>query len=127
MRVGHSYITLHDVRLTARHGVMEQERTVGADYSVTLRVEADVSRAVETDSVEDTVNYAELYQLLCREMQQPSCLLEHAAGRIGQAVFSRYPQVASVDVRLCKLNPPMGADCGGASIELHLINDKTHA
>ena len=36
-----------------------------------------------------------------------------------------FPQVTGVDVTLTKLNPPMGADCAGASVELHLINDKT--
>jgi dihydroneopterin aldolase len=33
--------------------------------------------------------------------------------------------VTTVDLTLTKENPPMGADCDGASVELHLINDKT--
>jgi len=127
MKLESSYITIHDVRLHACHGVMEQERKVGADYLVTLRVGFDVSRAMMTDNVSDTISYAELYELLLDEMHQPSALLEHVAGRIGRCVMEHFPRVSSVYVNVCKLNPPMGADCRGASVELHLINDKTQA
>ena len=125
MKVDKSYIVLREVRFHAFHGVMPQERKVGAEFAVSLRVGLDLSRAVESDNVEDTLNYATLYEVVKQEMAIPSQLLEHVAGRIGRAVFSRFPQVESVDVVLTKLNPPMGADCEGASVELHLINDKT--
>lgn len=125
MIVESSYITLREVRFHAFHGVMPQERKVGADFTVTLRVKADLGRPVFSDNVDDTLNYAALYEVLKREMAQPSRLLEHIAGRIGQAVFDSFPQVETVDVMLTKLNPPMGADSEGAAVELHLINNKT--
>ena len=125
MTITQSSIQLHDLRFYAYHGVMEQERHVGGEYLVSLRVEADLSRAVVSDSVADTINYAALYEVVAQEMAQPSQLLEHVAGRIGKAVMDTFPQVTGVDVTLTKLNPPMGADCAGASVELHLINDKT--
>lgn len=125
MIIESSYITLREVRFHAFHGVMPQERKVGADFTVTLRVKADLSRPVFSDNVDDTLNYASLYDVLKREMAQPSRLLEHVAGRIGQAVFDSFPQVETADVTLAKLNPPMGADSKGATVELHLINNKT--
>ena len=125
MRIENSYIVLREVRFHAFHGVMPQERKVGADFTVSLRVGVDLSRAIESDDVEDTLNYATLYEVVKQEMAISSQLLEHVAGRIGKAVFNHFPQVESVDVVITKLNPPMGADCNGASVELHLINDKT--
>ena len=116
---------MREVRFHAFHGVMPQERKVGAEFAVSLRVGLDLSRAVESDNVEDTLNYATLYEVVKKEMIIPSRLLEHVAGRIGKAVFSHFPQVESADVVITKQNPPMGADCNGASVELHLINDKT--
>jgi dihydroneopterin aldolase len=84
-----------------------------------------VSRAVQSDDVADTLNYATLYETARQEMAIPSQLLEHVAGRIGQRVLSEWSEVTTVDLTLTKENPPMGADCDGASVELHLINDKT--
>lgn len=121
-----SYVTLQKVRLRAHHGVMAQERLVGADFQVSVRAAVDISRCMETDDVADTLDYAALYEVVRREMAVPSKLLEHAAGRIAKAVLEWFPQVTAVDVELLKMNPPMGADCEGAGVELHLINDKTH-
>ena len=120
-----SYICLDNVRIHARHGVMSQERTVGGSFVVSLRARCPLSAAVESDNVADTVNYAELLEIVKTEMQKPSCLLENAAGRIGRCIFGRFPQINALRITLAKVNPPMSADMDSASVELHLINDKT--
>ena len=120
-----TYIYLREVRFHAYHGVMPQERTVGADFTVDLRVEYPFVAAVRSDKVEDTLNYAHLYNIVKREMAIPSNLLEHVAGRIAEAVFCEYPESHALDICITKLNPPMGADLKGAGIEIHLINNKT--
>ena len=58
-------------------------------------------------------------------MSEPCNLVEHAAFKMAERMMKRWPQIAAVDVKLIKINPPMGADCDGAGVELHLINDKT--
>ena len=78
---------------------------------------------MQSDEVGDTLDYASLYDLVAREMQQPSKLLEHVAGRIAEAISKAFPQVTSIDLELTKLNPPMGADGEGAGVEIHLINE----
>ena len=118
MTITQSRIHLHDMRFYAYHGVIEQERRVGGEYIVSLCVDADLSRPVVSDSVNDTLNYAELYRVVAKEMSQPSCLLEHVAGRIGQRVLDNFSQVKTLNVRVTKCNPPMGADCKGASVEM---------
>ncbi len=124
MRITSSYISLRNVRFHAFHGVMPQERRVGGDFLVNLRVGYPLEQAMQSDEVSDTLNYAALYEVVKTEMMQPSNLLEHVAGRIADAVMKRFPQVTSIDLDLTKQNPPMGADCDGAGVEIHLINDK---
>jgi len=120
MRIMESYVYLRNVRFHAFHGVLPQERKVGAEYTVSLRVGANLSLAVDHDAVDVTIDYSTLYELVRREMSIPSELLEHVAGRIARTVFDHYPQALTVDVDVTKLNPPMGADCAGAGVELHL-------
>ena len=124
MRITESVIELKGLRFHSRHGVLPQERVVGGEYVVDVRVVYDISKAVQTDDVADTINYAELYQIINKEMQTPSRLLEHVAGRIGERFFERYPEAESVEIRLTKCNPPMGADCDGATVELKAKNEK---
>ena len=125
MRIESGYIFLKDLRFHAFHGVMPQERKVGGDFLVSLRMGYDISKAMRTDEVSDTLNYAEVYALVRKEMEQPSALLERVAGRIAEALFASDPKILSIDLWLTKVNPPMGADCQGAGVELQLINDKT--
>lgn len=120
-----TYIRIEKLRFRAFHGVMPQERTVGGDFIVTLRIGYPWQQAMETDDVADTLNYAAVYELVRREMAVPSQLLEHVAGRITKELLRDFPQITSVDLWLTKVTPPMGADCEGAGVELHLINDKT--
>ena len=120
MTITASNIRLDSMRFYAYHGVMEQERQVGGYYLVSLDVEADLTAAVRTDDVADTINYAELFELVKSEMAIPSKLLEHVAGRIGQRTMERFEKITAVTVKVTKQNPPMGADCKGAAVELKL-------
>ena len=115
-------IFLDEVRFHAFHGVMPQERAVGADFTVWLTVGYDFVKAAESDDLNDTISYADLYEVVRTEMDKPSQLLEHVALRIVKAVVSRWPKVEKIDIRLVKDNPPMGADCKGAGVEIHFIN-----
>ena len=122
MMLSDGYISLRNVRFHAFHGVLPQERQVGGDFLVTVRVGYPLERAMETDHVGDTLDYSVLYALVEKEMAESSKLLEHVAGRIVKAVTASFPEVTSVDLELTKLNPPMGADCDGAAVEVHFKN-----
>lgn len=114
---------MNGIRFHASHGVMPQERTVGADFVVDVRVGYDITHAMLTDDVDNTVSYADVFEVVKREMKRPSRLLEHVAGRIGKALFAEFPALESVDLSVTKCNPPMGADCRGAGVEVHLTRN----
>lgn len=99
---------------------MEQERVTGGAFRVSLVVGYDFSRALETDCVDDTLNYAELFRIVREQMDIPSRLIEHVAGRIADKVLRQWPKAQYVKVEITKVNPPMGAECDGASVSLTL-------
>ena len=119
VKIESSYVFLRNVRFYAFHGVLPQERSVGGDYLLNLRVGYPVEKAMESDEVGDTLNYATLFDLVKREMAIPSQLLEHVAGRIVKAITAAFPAVTSVDLELTKQNPPTGVDADGAGVEIH--------
>ena len=121
MTVTESYVFLKDVRFHAFHGVLPQEKEVGQDFLVSIRCAMDMSSAMNHDMLEVALDYGELYQLVKAEMDIPSQLVEHVAGRIGKTVFDHFQQVTAVDITITKLNPPLGADSVGAGVEIHLI------
>ena len=127
MKLMSSKIYLRNVRFHAFHGVLPQEGIVGNDYLVNLVLDYDFSSAMQTDDLQGTLNYAEVYQKVREEMAVPSKLLEHVAGRIAHRLFSDFPEIQKLQLSITKVNPPMGADSDGAGVEVVLINDKTYS
>ncbi len=113
-----SQVFLKEVRLFAYHGVLPQERIVGAYYTINVSVETDFSWAMETDELEGTISYADVCEVVKREMAIPSLLLEHVGGRICKSLFEHFPTATAIHLEIIKENPPMGADCRGAGIAL---------
>ena len=121
MIIDSSSIILKDIRIFAHHGVLPQERAVGAYFTLNLRIQTDFSRALATDDLAGTISYADAFEVVKAEMAVPSQLLEHVAGRICQALFDRFPAAEAIHLELLKENPPMGADCAGADVALDAV------
>lgn len=113
-----SKIELKAMRFYAYHGVGIQEQHVGNTFVVDLLLTAPLEKAILSDNLEETINYATLYELVKKEMLQPSLLLEHVAGRILFSIKRQFPQVEEVEVKVAKLNPPFGGDVYSASVIL---------
>ena len=119
MKLTETAIRLRRMAFYAYHGVLDQERAVGGEYWVDLTLYPDnISLAVQDDRLDGTVNYAEAYEIVRREMAQPSALLEHVGGRIARSLFAAFGSLQRIEVEVCKVNPPMGAACQGASVKL---------
>ena len=120
MRISHGYILLKDLRFQARHGVGAQETLVGNEFTVNLRLRTDLTKAVQTDDVADTLSYADVFEAVRDEMSRPSQFLEQVAGRIARRLFQDFPALDAIELKLMKRNPPMGADIDSAGVELAL-------
>ena len=72
----------------------------------------------------DTISYAEVFDIVTNTMQIKCDLIEKVAGNIAKELFKAFEYINELRISITKQNPPMGADCSGASVELHLINDK---
>lgn len=121
MRMEHT-IELTGLRFYAYHGVEPQERVVGGWYSVSVKMVADLTPSLCSDSIEDTLNYGAVADIIKREMTIPSNLIEHVAGRILKVLNQSFPQLRRLTVRVDKHNPPIDAECDMASVTLEVVN-----
>lgn len=101
-------IEINSLKLHAHHGVFRQENTVGNAFEVTLSIDIDIPAEVYIeDSLNGTINYAHIIDIVKREMAIPSSLLENVAYRIKKALMEAYPQIMSGAIRIAKLLPPI--------------------
>jgi dihydroneopterin aldolase len=111
-------IHLHGMEFFAHHGCFEEERTIGTYFGVDVDLETNLAKAAHSDHLSDTVNYQELYNVVKKEMQIPSNLLEHVAQRILQALYKATKNIDRATVTVRKLNPPLGGKVDYAAVTL---------
>lgn len=112
-------IELKEMKFYAFHGVLPQESIVGNTFVVDLLLTADLAQAIQSDFLEDTINYAEVFEVVKAEMEIPSKLLEHVAGRILSSLKENFPQLQKVHLKLAKLNPPFSGEVHSTSVILN--------
>jgi 7,8-dihydroneopterin aldolase/epimerase/oxygenase len=113
-----SYILLEDMRFFAHHGYYGEEQKTGNYFTVDLKMEVEFGKAAESDELTDTLNYENAYNIVKTEMGVPSRLLENVAERILQTLFAQFQQLTFAEVKLSKLNPPLGGEVGKATVIL---------
>lgn len=102
-------IIIDRLQMFGRHGVSPQEFAVGNIFEVSVRLRFEASQAMLTDRLDTTINYGEVVELIQREMDQSSKLLENLTCRIYRAIIWRYPQVVSGEIEVYKVQPPIPA------------------
>jgi len=109
-------IELKKLILYAYHGVLKHERIIGNNYRIDLKLFLDLSKAIESDMLEDTLDYADIFDLVKEEMAIHSQLLEHVAGRIVGKIKQKYPNISKITIRLAKINPPIAGKIQEAAV-----------
>ena len=112
-------IELEGMEFKAYHGCLEQEKVRGNAFTVDFRGELDLSAAAESDNLNDTLNYADIYDIIAYEMSIPSELLENVAGRIVKEIEKRCPQLVSFSIRVSKKRPPVDGVAQWSRITLY--------
>jgi dihydroneopterin aldolase len=103
-------LSLLGMRFEARHGVHKWERETPQPFEVDLVLHADLSDAAGRDSLEATVDYGPLFELVRTIVEgPPRDLIETLAGEIARAVLSATEPrlVGVVDVRVRKPKAPI--------------------
>ncbi|MCH4155434.1 MAG: dihydroneopterin aldolase [Muribaculaceae bacterium] len=111
-------VTLSEMRFHAMHGVMPQERKVGNEFVVSLRVDYPMDKAMQSDALDDALDYSAVYAIVYREMEKPSKLLENVAGRIISALHAEFPQITSGEISIGKIAPPFKSELSSANVSV---------
>ncbi|MBT1688199.1 dihydroneopterin aldolase [Dawidia soli] len=109
-------VALEGLEFHAFHGVYPHERESGNWFEVDIVVDTDFSQAAAEDDLNGTVNYETLFRIIQEEMDKPSKLLETVVAKIADDVMDTWSAVSAVEVKLSKLNPPIGGKCRRSSV-----------
>jgi dihydroneopterin aldolase len=113
-------IFLSGMEFYGYHGVFAAENQLGQRFRVDLECWLDLTAAGESDELGVTVSYADLYQLIHSIMEQEphAKLLERLAHKIITNIFTHYPIIEEIQVRVIKPDPPIPGHYQNVGVEM---------
>lgn len=109
-------IILKDLILFGYHGVNPLEKKVGTPFSMNIIIDLVANQNII--SVEDTLDYAKVYETVKREFNQVEDLLEVLLERIISAIQQLSNQITFIDITLEKLNAPIPCFKGKVGVRI---------
>jgi dihydroneopterin aldolase len=111
-------IILHNMAFRGRHGVHPAERELGQRFEIDVELGLDLSRAMASDALTDTVDYSRLHAIVREEVEEQQYqLIETLAGTLVRRLLAELP-ITSVLVRVRKPQVPLNGMLGFAAVEI---------
>ncbi|MEH7248578.1 dihydroneopterin aldolase [Neobacillus niacini] len=112
-------IFVNQMEFYGYHGVFPEETKLGQRFIVDLMVLVDLKKAGETDELEFSVSYADLF-LVCKEIVEgkPFKLVEAVAENIAKTVLKQFPLVTEATVKVIKPDPPIPGHYQSVAVEI---------
>lgn len=107
-------IKLQNLTFYSFHGVHEEERVLGNNYEVNVVLSFDTIEMVTT--LEQTINYSAVYEIVKQNMLIPNALLETLAQHLAQEIRAFDKRIRSISVSVEKKNPPISNMLGSVSV-----------
>ena len=118
-RTGRVRLIVEGIDFEGRHGVYAEEREQGNRFRVDVEITADLSSALTSDRLEDTVDYGSVVSFVTEiNRRQRFNLIESFAGAISTGLLLQFPRIDQVLVRVRKLAPPGLGNAVCASAEV---------
>lgn len=93
----------------AYHGVMSEEQMVGRKFEVDAELYFNFNKAYETDKLNSTVNYVEVYKFIQDFFTNNKFfLIERISVKIAEKLLEKFPLLERVKIEVRKCHPPVG-------------------
>lgn len=101
-------ITLKNCAFFARHGVFNEEETLGQRFFVDAVLNVDGGNALETDSIDGTVDYGTAFLVIERIVTgKRRFLIEALALEVAKAICKEFDMVQLAEITIRKPNAPV--------------------
>ena len=87
-------IILNGCRFYGYHGAFAEEQTLGQIFVVDLELAVDLTKASQSDNLDDTVHYGLVFEAVQKQVEDKKyILIERLAGAICEDLFAQFPQM----------------------------------
>lgn len=101
-------IRMRNCAFFARHGVLDEEETLGQRFYVDVALDVEPDRPLEEDSIAGTVDYGVAFDVIEKIVTgKRRFLIEALALEVAKALSTRFPQIRRAEITVRKPNAPV--------------------
>lgn len=101
-------IILKNMAFYGYHGNLDSEKSQGQRFYVDVEIKTDLTKPGQTDVLEDSINYVEVYDMVASIMTGESCnLLEHIGALIADTLYQHFQGIIGLSVTVRKPSVPI--------------------
>ena len=100
------------------HGVNAAEKETGRMFEVDCEMELDLAEAGQSDRLQDTVDYSEVYSTIRKSVEgRAFALVEALAADLAAKILDKFP-IYRVTLKVRKLHPPLNGQVKHIEVEV---------
>ena len=92
----------------ANHGLFEEENKLGQKFIFDIECELNYKKAMFSDEMTDSISYADIAEVVVKTATTNTFnLLERLAGEILKNIFTEFPQIENINLKINKPGAPI--------------------
>ena len=99
---------IDNLEVFANHGLFEEENKLGQKFIFDIECELNYKEAMFSDEMTDSISYADIAEVVVKTATTNTFnLLERLAGEILKNIFTEFPQIDNIKLKINKPGAPI--------------------
>ena len=99
---------IDNLEVFANHGLFEEENKLGQKFIFDIECDLNYKKAMISDEMTDSISYADIAEVVVKTATTNTFnLLERLAGEILKNIFTEFPQIENIKLKINKPGAPI--------------------
>ena len=116
---------IDNLEVFANHGLFEEENKLGQKFIFDIECELNYKKAMFSDEMTDSISYADIAEVVVKTATTNTFnLLERLAGEILKNIFTEFPQIENIKLKINKPGAPIKYHFGKCGVEVNVSREE---
>ena len=116
---------IDNLEVFANHGLFEEENKLGQKFIFDIECELNYKNAMFSDEMTDSISYADIAEVVVKTATTNTFnLLERLAGEILKNIFTEFPQIENINLKINKPGAPIKYHFEKCGVEVNVSREE---
>lgn len=116
---------IDNLEVFANHGLFEEENKLGQKFIFDIKCELNYKKAMFSDEMTDSISYADIAEVVVKTATTNTFnLLERLAGEILQNIFTEFPKIENINLKINKPGAPIKYHFEKCGVEVNVSREE---